>query len=598
MTQLAGYVDLHPEQRPARRLRELVGTAGSVPVEGDGWLVAGLPPSAPVAGLPARDPLPGDDAPVLVVAGAANRGLLVGRLFHLDGDLSRRSTEPVPLDWLDHDGALPRRRWGRYVGAAVRPDGTLLLVRDPIGHLPCFHVPYQGGLVFATRMALLVDLLGECPAPDWDRLGTFVVQGPGPTTRTAWQGVSQLPPGTRLRRTGRETSREPLWSAAAVAAGGGADPDPDALRETLRACTRAWVGSAPVVALDLSGGLDSSAVAWAVHADLRADQTFQPRYVSFPAGASLDERPLAGAVTQRLGSELLVVDGADLLPLTPPKGELPRADAPQLQFTEARLNELLAEQAGPAAEALGGGGGDQVFVLKGGGDHLADHLRRRGALGLVEAWRESRHGLTPFPQLLATAGRELRRGRRREPALTGHDFDFPRPAWLSPPDPGSPLDLPAGAAELSAVRAGQILGIAYWGDAVDREHRNPHRPSVYPLLSQPVVEFALRTSVPALVDHTGDRLPLRRAVRGLLPGSATDAAVKGSYAGMYQLALRHNAAVARELIMDGRCAEQGLVEREAALADLRATGRGFVRGPNWPLYNLLAVELWCRAWRP
>ncbi|WP_334440249.1 asparagine synthase-related protein [Micromonospora sp. CPCC 206060] len=589
MTDLAGYVDLHPDRQPARRLRDLAGTDGPGVVSGDGWAVAAVS---------RRSPLPGDDAPLPVRDGPTTRGLVLGRLFGVGGRLSQRRTAPVPLDWLDADGAIGRRTWGRYVAAAVRPDGTLLLARDPIGLLPCFHARHSGGLVFATRMELLTDLLGDLPGVDFDRLGSFLTQGPCPTTRTAFQGVSQLPPGTILTRRGAQQGLRPLWSAArvAVTADGGL-PSDEELRYTLRACTQAWIADAPRATLDLSGGLDSSAVCWAARPDRDSPQGFTPRFVRFGTGPSVDEQPLAALVADRLGTGLDVIEADTLLPLTPPHGPLPRADAPQLQFTEARLNEFLAGQAGQETEALSGGGGDQVFLMKNAPGYLADHVRGRNLLpALAQAWRESRHGLESLPSMLTGARRELRRRQHHEPALTGADFDFPQPAWLHL-DAKTPVDLPPDATTLPAARANQILGITYWGDAVDRQHRNPHRPSIYPLLSQPLVEIALRAPVRRLLDHTGDRLPLRRAMRGRLPAEAADAPIKGSYAGMYQRALRHNVAVARELITDGRCAAQGLIDPTRALDDLRATARGLVRGPNWPLYSLLAVELWCRAWQ-
>ncbi|MBO4209066.1 asparagine synthase-related protein [Micromonospora echinofusca] len=591
MTDLAGYVDLHPDRQPARRLRELAGPDGPGVVRGDGWAVAALT---------RRSPLPGDDAPLPVRDGATTRGLVLGRLFGVGGQLGRRRTAPVPLDWLDADGSLARRTWGRYVAAAVRPDGTLLLARDPIGLLPCFHARHGSGLVFATRMELLTDLLHARPDVDFDRLGSFLTQGPCPTTRTAFRGVAQLPPGTILTRRGARQVERPLWSAARVAAtADGRLPSDEELRHTLRACTRAWIADAPRATLDLSGGLDSSAVCWAARPDGEPAPGFTPRFVRFSTGPSVDEQPLAALVADRLGTGLDVIEADGLLPLTPPHGPLPRADAPQLQFTEARLNEFLAAQAGQETEALSGGGGDQVFLMKNAPGYLADHARGRNLLpALVQAWRESRHGLDSMPSMLAGARRELRRRRQpHEPALTGADFDFPQPAWLHLAAK-TPVELPPDAAALPAARANQILGIAYWGDAVDRQHRNPYRPSIYPLLSQPLVEIALRAPVHRLLDHTGDRLPLRRAMRGRLPAEAADAPIKGSYAGMYQRALRHNVTVARELIVDGRCVAQGLVDPDRALADLRATARGFVRGPNWPLYSLLAVELWCRAWQP
>ncbi|WP_242910545.1 asparagine synthase-related protein [Actinomadura terrae] len=591
MSALVGFHGLRGDAAPAQRLRELAGEDGPR-AAGDGWMIAAV----------GGGTLPGDDAPVEIRAGDVTRGLLSGRLFDsADGRRDHRCRDPLPLDWAAPRGELARRRWGRYAAAAVRPDGALVLIRDPIGLLPLFYAPHGTGHVFATRMELLVELLGRRPGFDWEHLGSFMTRGPGPTDRTAFQGVAQLSPGEVVQIADGRTTSEPLWDPVAACADGDA-PSPDEVRHALLDCTRAWLAEAESVALDLSGGLDSSSVCWAARNSVADEAALHGRFVRFPLGASVDERPAAERVARFLRTPLTIVDAADRLPLAPTKGRLPRADAPQLQYAEARLNEVLAEEAGPGAEALSGGAGDQLFLMRSTPGYHADHLLGGGLGaghvlgGLRELWRESTLAERSLPALLAEVGTETARRIRGGTAIPDGMLDAPRPAWLAPDSPPSPLRLPDGIDGLSAARAFQLTGILYWGDAVDREHRNPHRPSVYPMLSQPLVELALRAPMRSLVGHRGDRLLLRDAMAGTLPRAVVDGRSKGSYAGMYQHSLRLHRDLCRELILDGRCVANGLVDPGPALEDLQRTALGFTRGPNWPLYSLLSVEMWCQTW--
>jgi asparagine synthase (glutamine-hydrolysing) len=176
----------------------------------------------------------------------------------------------------------------------------------------------------------------------------------------------------------------------------------------------------------------------------------------------------------------------------------------------------------------------------------------------------------------------------RRPGCAAEDADCGPGAVLAP--------LAAAGGRIAAGKARHAAEIALAHGMVDGEHRSPDGlPLAYPMLSLPIVEMALRTPTDALIDAQRDRIAFRDAMAGVLPSAVTGRQQKGDYTGMYQLGLRRNFAIAKELIADGFAARAGILDLPSALADLRASALGHGRH-LWPLQNLLAVEAWCRAW--
>jgi asparagine synthase (glutamine-hydrolysing) len=595
LTTLTGYVGLRPDSAVAARLADTAAAAHAVVQEGtapDGgrWMIAVLPSTS------------GGHERHYAVAGRGARGFIVGRLF---GDWSTGGTgAPDPLTlaaWLAEPDTLARRAWGRYTAAVVTDAGDLVLMRDPVGLAGCYHTPCEQGLAFSTRTESLVDILGVRPPVDWELIGSFLLQQHFPTTRTSLAGVSQLLPGHVLRLpagTGATPQTTTSWSAVRLAQETATEDDPAALTQVLRRCVRAWTEGAPAVAVQLSGGLDSSTVTWAAREELGDDQQLLLRSLYHSGLNSADERRYAQAMADRVQAPLAFVDAAHVPVLGPAQRAARRWDCVSMHPAELRLSEALLDGLAPGVVALAGGGGDQVFMARAAdSSQLADHLRARGLrAGLGEALAESRATGEPFAVLARTA---LRGSRLRR--LAGQDGDslgvrFATPPWLPPTFTPLPLALPAGLDALPVAKRQQLVGIAYWAGGVDRDHA-PTGALVYPMLSQPLVEIALRTPTHRLVDHTDDRLPLRRAMRELLPPIVASRRVKSEYSGLYQWAVRQSYPYLRELLLDGAGVAAGLVDRCLVDADLTRTALGARGDPNWPLIGLIAAETWCRAWQ-
>lgn len=599
MTTLTGLFGVRPDGLAAKRLAHAVRADGGELAEGTDplgarWMIAVQPGRSAGAD---RDTAHRAEDP------SGLRGFLVGRLFDRSADDGIPSSAQVGR-WLSRPRDLPARVWGRYAGAVVNAESELMLLRDPLGLATCYHAPCEDGIAFSTRTVSLVELLGSRPAFDWEFIASFILQQHFPTERTSLSGISQLPPGGLLRAHPAAPGRliaESLWNPVDTVRQPTV-PHPEEVADTLRRCSAAWIAGSRTVALDLSGGLDSSAIAWAVRLALGPERHLAARTLYHSELGAADERRYAAAMADSVQAELRFIDAAQASPLDPAVRPARRWDCVTMHAAELRMIELLTDGIDADAALVSGGGGDQVFQTRGSGPpHLAAHLRARGLLaGAREVLGESRTTGQPLLPLARAALRELREdGPRRLARRTAPPpgVRFPTPAWLAGPREPLRLTLPDGIEHLPTAKREQVVGIAYWAGGVDRDHRPGGKPVIYPMLSQPLVEIALRTPAHLLVDHARDRIPLRDAMDPVLPRVVATRRVKSEYAGLYQCAVRRNFGQLRDLLLDGQGVREGLVDSRLLLEDLRRTALGGRPDPGWPLIGLIAAETWCRAWR-
>lgn len=297
------------------------------------------------------------------------------------------------------------------------------------------------------------------------------------------------------------------------------------------------------------------------------------------------------------------VNGEDSLPLTPTREGLPRWDRPTAQLLHLRLHELHRATAGPGADFANGYGGDQVFMAHPAQPiHLSDDLLlRRPRRFFCEAVATSEWTGLPLSRCILQAVSVWTSWRVRGNASRAFLRHETRPWWT-----GELLGLASMASDDprdrhltkqdNPFRARHLLEVGLAAAHVDRGYRAPGRSMLHPFLSQPLVELALRLPGQCLVSGSEDRIALREAMRAFLPAAIVGRVTKAEYSGIYQLGLKANGDRVHELALDGRAVEMGLVSRPKLEEELRLAMHGlFV--DMWPLLNLLALELWLRAWQ-
>jgi asparagine synthase (glutamine-hydrolysing) len=226
-----------------------------------------------------------------------------GREFATD----HSDTEVVLALYEEHGADFLRELNGMFAFAILdRERRELLLARDRLGIKPLYYT--ERPFAFASELKALLHVPGVERELDRESLFHYLSLRFVPGGRSILAGVRRLPPGHLLRYDleTRELQVARWWRLRF-----GRDGDPARLRDALRDAVVRWTLADVPVAVSLSGGLDSSAVA----ALLAESGHGRVRTYSLGFAGGQGELPLARALAERWGTEHheAVVDADELL---------------------------------------------------------------------------------------------------------------------------------------------------------------------------------------------------------------------------------------------------------------------------------------------
>lgn len=255
--------------------------------------------------------------------------------------------------FVDHiDGMFALAIWDRK-------EQRLLLARDRFGKKPLVWFANGKRLVFASTTSALLQHPMSPRDIDEAALAQYLAWEFIPAPQSILKGVIKLPPGTLLiaERDGRLRERRYFKLEVRGRLAGGAE-DEVLLRENLKAAVKKRLVADVPVGIFLSGGIDSSAIAWAAkEVGAGRIKTFSIRF----RDASFDEGDHAQRVAAEFGSEHIEehLDEAKLLGIVPRLGHVldePMADG---SIVPTYLLSELARR--HVTVALGGDGGDELL---------------------------------------------------------------------------------------------------------------------------------------------------------------------------------------------------------------------------------------------
>ena len=276
------------------------------------------------------------------------------------------SDTEVLLHGTDAWGAeLPAKLNGMFAYAVWQPSVRRgMLARDRFGEKPLYymHLP-DGSLWFGSELRALLEHPGCSRRISQPALELYLTYEYVPWPHAAIEGVHKLEPGTRLIWESGRIRIEPFCTSD-FDLPERTESTPSAwveeTRETLRASVRARTMADVPIGVFLSGGVDSSAIAALLAADMPrgALQTFS---IAFD-DPTFDESQYAAAVADSLGTTHHVrrFGERDLLDLVP--AMMAHMDEP---FGDASLlpTHLLSRFTREHVKvALGGDGGDELFL--------------------------------------------------------------------------------------------------------------------------------------------------------------------------------------------------------------------------------------------
>lgn len=183
-----------------------------------------------------------------------------------------------------------------------RREQTLFLARDRFGEKPLFYSVQGNDLAFSSEIDSLLQWSKIPRKLDYEALYYLLHLGYIPAPLTLFESIKQLPAGHWMRWQSGRLTMESFYSPTYK-------PDPnlqdervavERLREVLVNGVRTQMMADVPLGAFLSGGIDSSTVAAAMHqASPRQVKTFTVRFEYLP----FDESPIARAVAERLGSD-------------------------------------------------------------------------------------------------------------------------------------------------------------------------------------------------------------------------------------------------------------------------------------------------------
>lgn len=523
---------------------------------------------------------------VAVAPLADGDGLVLGEVFARSaGDLASAVRWPSGDDGRE----LVRRYWGRFVALRAAGAATEIL-RDPSALAPCYRIKAGDASLITNAPRLLADQGLLQVAIDWEVLIDSLVNPDARDERTALIGVSELPSGTLVRLEPTRETRHRVWTAwDHIAKPGQAAPAPDQLAATLDRCAGAWARVYRRPLIEISGGFDSAVVAAAF-----APHVERLQLITFAAGVGdPNELGYARAIADYFGVPLEIarpeVDAVDLT--VSHARDLPRPNARAFTQAADALSAAYAWAIGADA-FLSGGGGDDLFGYRQSVAPAFDRLAREGiSMGVLHTLDDIAR--TNQATLWEALGRFVRAlGARGAPPLPRRDTRLLGSAALDrarrsiTPEPAPARALPGAAAHVRAIES--------LANHLEGHSRAAVAPVLFPLLSQPLVEYCI--GVPSWEWYRGgiNRALARRAFERRLPPAVIERRSKGAFDGFCARLFEHQRPLIAELLLDGHLAREAIIDPVAVAAALKNPS------PSGPLVmRLLALvdrEAWLRCW--
>jgi asparagine synthase (glutamine-hydrolysing) len=491
--------------------------------------------------------------------------------------------------------------------------GKMLVLTETSGLRSAFHARHAGTTVVADRADTLARLVGAPVDEAWlaARLTTNGLPPPC-RFRSPFLGVGGVPPGHVLT-VGRDgdAGLTRWWSPPPPTV-----PLRQAARqfgERLANATTAPAADAKVVSCDLSGGLDSTSLAFVLAGSAPASSLVLTTLGSIQAGHP--DLRWARSAAARLADGRADVRHVEIDPVGCPDvfsglESAPATDEPdgmlafpaRLRFYDDVLSDLRSD-----LHVTGHGGDEVTRPLPGG--HLAATIRRHPVAGTRQLHGFSallgRRALPEFRELarprsygdwlagsakrLLAADAGIRRDRLWGPP--------PRlPAWVTARTRTLVHDLlldGGGAEPLSPVPSqhctlNRVHAAARSRRLAGQMQTNPSK--ISPFLSREILDVALSVRPHEMNTPRQFKPLLVAAMRDTVPHDLLDRATKGHYDADVAAGLRRHMADVRGFLLDGLLVEHGILDRVRVGRTLR------IPFPIDVSLSAVVTAVGCEAW--
>jgi asparagine synthase (glutamine-hydrolysing) len=416
---------------------------------------------------------------------------------------------------------------------------------------------------------------------------------------TPFEGIKELLPGMALSiNSNGQSSQNSLWDVSSFSGSFITDENSfeEELLATLKSCTKAWVGDASGVCVELSGGTDSSGVMLLLNNFLPADKKLVAANYIDSKTESSNEIEYAQEIADACNAPLHFIDWQSTSLLDKlPENFFPNRPTTLLLFHNIRKQLHDLAQQNNCQVLMNGQGGDHVFLAPPPQHSLADYWLERGLRGITTPltalsgiyrmpWYSLIHDNTK------AAANYYRKIRTVKTEATPHlDKNFAQSlqheeCYLNP-----------FLKKMHPGKAGQIESICHAVSYSERNQTMPNACSTHPLLSQPIIELGLRVPTYQSFHDGYDRIFFRRAISRIKKTKSLWRRIKGQTTGsMVKECARHSQEI-RDITLNGKIANSGMIDKKWLDEQITKMQHGQVEN-LWPILHVLTAQLWLNQW--
>lgn len=537
--------------------------------------------------------------------------------IHRSEDLQGKKSSDSVLDYLVNAKDMILHTKGKWLTGNVWGDyiiviediekSNLFIFRDPTGLNALFYTKKDQCIIFASELSALVSAIQDNLELDFEYLASYVIWGPHTTFRTPFKEVSELEPGMLIEISPSGLRSELCWNPIQYFDFHEQDKSINSfsIKELLQRVLACLTSEARGVYVDLSGGLDSSALLALLTKSKPSSSKLIATTVYYPSIASASELRYAREVSNFLHIDLVELNGEDYLPFKEilDSEKFRKWDRPSAQLLQLSLHEKHASIAGQfdCDLYINGFGGDQLFQARPTIPlYLCDYM---SSLKFAELFSEvksaSKQMCVPFLSVMLNVFKYL---VLHSTGYYDHfRWSYNPPNWCNEKMAQyakREIFKPPFWDDLSKVtpaKSQQVLDIYDCSVQTDRGFRESYTRILHPFLSQPLVQIALAMPTKKLLSSNMDRIAFRKSMYNTVPNLILNRSEKGEHSGLYQFGLRSNFQEVEDLLMCGWLSTNNIVDKDNLRNDLRLACQGYT--PNiWPLLNACTIELWLLAW--
>lgn len=528
-----------------------------------------------------------------------SRGLLIGKIFDKDDSKAIELSSEISKTIAADPKVLFTNYWGRFSGALYDPNKqNFTLIRDALGLSTIFYLANTQGIFFSTELSLLYDILREKPAPDWNYFAEYIINENQSLPTTPFAEIQELLPGMGLNiNLAGHISHELLWDINHLR--GALIQDEHAFEEELlfklKACTKAWVEKSSGICVELSGGVDSSALMILLKDVLPNAKLIAVNYIDSKTQSS-NEIAYAQEIANLCNVELFFIDWQNTSLLDP----LPNAWRPNrpnsflLNYSKAQQLMQIASS-NRCNEIANGQGGDHLFLATPPESSLADAWLNQGlknSFGMMRELCEMQR--MPWWQLINKNIISLANHYFKINFKTNSTYPYLDATFLEQLTTHN-YYLENRLYSFYPGKAYQFTRLAHAISYAERNQAHQFQTYCHPLLSQPVVETALRIPTYQSFEKGYDRIFLRRTISRVKHAKALWRTMKGHTAGTSTKMFANNAHVIRDIIFQGSLIKSGIINKQWLSEELVRIKHG--QSNNlWPLLHITVSQLWLNQW--